>query len=374
MSDGVRDEILDLIRRDGPITFDRFQELCLYSKNGFYSSRTRPIGTTFHTAPTTHHAFGELIAKQLDEMWRLMDEPPIFHAVEVGSGDGALARSIMHACVTRFPRFAQALRYVASDYAPVWPDESLYLEDLDALQPSTPIQRVRAEGISAFRSVHGCILSNELLDNFTVHRFEMQNGQPREIFVTAGPDGFVEVLAEPSTPRITERLAGVALPDGQHGEVSLAIEGWTDRVAKVLERGFVLTIDYGQLASDLYSAKNPNGTLRCFKDHIHSNDWYEHIGEQDITSDVDFSALMMAGERRGLASVGYSTQGDFLTHLGFDDLIEELHNSGLSAARTSLREAAMMALVDEEEMGDFKVLVQSKGMPAGIQLSGFAPK
>ena len=379
MPGGVRDEILELIRARGPITFAEFQEYCLYSKSGFYSSRTRPIGDTFRTAPTTHPAFGVLIATQLEEMWRLMGEPPTFDVVEVGSGDGALARSVLHACATRFPRFTPAIRYVASDYAPVWPDSAIYLEELtqQGAVPPAPVQRVRAEGLNAVRAVHGCILSNELMDNFPVHRFEVRDGRVLEVFVTAAEGGsgaLAEVLAEPSTPRLAERLrdVGATLTEGLRGEVGLVIDGWTERVAGILDRGFVLTIDYGQLAADLYSSQNPGGTLRCFRDHLPSDDPYEHLGGQDITADVDFTALMVAGERHGLATVGYSTQRAFLEHLGFDALIEELHDSGLSDARAALREAAMLALVDEEQMGEFKVLVQSAGMPPDIQLSGFA--
>ncbi len=371
---GVRDEIVDLIRREGPITFERFQALCLYSQTGFYSSRTRPISSTFRTAPTTHPAFGVLIARQLDEIWRLMGQPPAFDVVEVGSGDGALARAVHHAADTRFPEFARALRYVASDYAPVWPESPIYLDESMPPAATSRVQRVRARGIDPFRGVHGCILSNELLDNFPVHRFEVRDGRVREVFVDLADDGFVEVLAEPSTPLLEERLRGVTadLREGQRGEVSLAIEGWMDGVTAALDRGFVLTIDYGQRADDLYSSANATGTLRCFRDHVFSEDPYVHAGEQDITADVDFTAVAAAGERRGLTTVGYSTQRAFLERLGYAALFEEVAASGLSAARVSLRQQAMQGLVDQQQMGDFKVLVQSAGMPAGLRLTGFA--
>lgn len=371
----VRDEIVELIRREGPITFDRFQALCLYSKAGFYSSRTGPIGSTFRTAPTTHPVFGAMIARQLEEMWRLMDQPRVFHVIEGGSGDGALARAVEHTAATQFPEFARALCYVASDYAPIWPESPIYLDESAPL-PTTPraVQRVRAQGVDPFRGVRGCILSNELIDNFPVHRFQVRDGSLREVFVGVGEDGFVEVLAEPSTPRIEERLRGVAagLREGQRGEVSLAIDAWMDRVAAVIERGFVLTIDYGQRADDLYSAANAAGTLRCFHDHAFSEDPYVQAGKQDITADVDFTALTVAGERRGLITVGYSTQRAFLERLGFEALLDEVASSGLSDARVSLRQQAMMGLVDEGQMGNFKVLVQSTGMPPDTQLTGFA--
>ena len=110
MQSAVEQEIRDLIQRDGRITFARFVQACLYSpRGGFYSSRGDRISTHFGTSPTSHPVFGALIARQLEQMWRLLGEPPVFHVIEVGSGDGALARSIVDACWRMAPGLARAL-------------------------------------------------------------------------------------------------------------------------------------------------------------------------------------------------------------------------------------------------------------------------
>ena len=141
---------------------------------------------------------------------------------------------------------------------------------------------------------------------------------------------------------------------------------------KALDRGLILTIDYGQLATDLYSHQNNQGTLVCYHQHVVSSDPYQHIGRQDITCQVDFTSLMRLGDRHGLATVGYALQSQFLTNLGFSSFLEALETQGLSAARTALSRMAMMTLVDPEEYGDFKVLAQAKGHGLGIALLGFA--
>jgi SAM-dependent MidA family methyltransferase len=87
---------------------------------------------------------------------------------------------------------------------------------------------------------------------------------------------------------------------------------------------------------------------------------------------VDFTSLMRLGDRHGLATVGYTLQRQFLTNLGFSSCLDTLQTQGLSAARTALSRMAMMALVDPEEYGDFKVLAQAKGLGLGIALLGFA--
>jgi SAM-dependent MidA family methyltransferase len=379
----VEQEIRDLIQTHGRITFAEFMQVCLYSRQGgFYASRSRRIGAHFGTSPASHPAFGALIARQLEQMWRIVGAPPVFHLIEVGSGDGALARSIVDACRREAPGLARALHYVASDYAPCWPRLSGDTVDrnnangmwLSSSGPTLAVQRVRAEGLRPFRNVVGCILSNELIDNFPVHRFAIQGGKVREVFVTLAGGKLTEVLGEPSSPRIENRLTGLGLflADGYRGEVNLALEDWTSEISSALDRGFVLTIDYGHEAAELYSPGNNQGTMACFHRHAVRNDPYQDIGGQDITCHVDFTSLMRLGERLGLATAGYTRQRQFLMNLGFPSFLDALETQGLSAARTELDRMAMMALVDPDQYGGLKVLAQAKGNGLGDALLGFA--
>jgi SAM-dependent MidA family methyltransferase len=380
----VDQEIRTLIHKHGRITFAQFMQACLYSPHGgFYSSRGTRISTHFGTSPTSHPVFGALLARQLEQMWHLLGDPPVFHVIEVGSGDGALAQSIVQACWRMAPRLAQVLSYVAADYEPRWLPSPAHFDwdnrTGDGMSPSRRdallgVQRVKTEGLRAFRNVVGCILCNELIDNFPVHRFAIQGGRVKEVFVTSAGGNLTEVLDEPSSPRLEERLTslGLSLTEGYRGEVNLAMEDWTGQLAQALDRGFILTIDYGQLATDLYSLQNHQGTLVCYHRHVASSDPYQNIGHQDMTCQVDFTSLMQLGDRHGLATVGYALQRQFLTNLGFSSCLDALQTQGLSAARTALSRMAMMALVGPEEYGDFKVLAQATGHGVGIALLGFA--
>src|SRR5262245_22406568 len=292
----VDQEIRALIHKHGRITFAQFMQACLYSPlGGFYSTMGTRISTHFGTSPTSHPVFGALLARQLEQMWHLLGDPPVFHVLEVGSGDGALAQAIVQACWRVAPRLAQVLYYVAADYEPRWlpsPDHpfawdrgtgdgmfpaTAWAEGGQLNGPPSPsrrdalliVQRVKTEGLRAFRNVVGCILCNELIDNFPVHRFVIQGGRVKEVFVTLAGGQLTEVLDEPSSPRIEERLTGLgvfsatasaeglqlnaapSLPEGYRGEVNLAMEDWTGQLSSALDRGFILTIDYGQLATDL---------------------------------------------------------------------------------------------------------------------------
>ena len=98
-------------------------QICLYSpRGGFYSTRANKINAEFGTSPTSHPLFGTLIAKQLKQMWEILEFPSSFQVIEVGSGDGALARSIVDEIQLLDSDFSDALQYVATDYEPWWPD------------------------------------------------------------------------------------------------------------------------------------------------------------------------------------------------------------------------------------------------------------
>ncbi|MBI4202749.1 MAG: SAM-dependent methyltransferase, partial [Chloroflexi bacterium] len=159
--------------------------------------------------------------------------------------------------------------------------------------------------------------------------------------------------------------------EGYRGEVDLALEDWAAQVGEALERGFMLTIDYGEPAQDLYSAANAQGTLVCFQEHDISDDPYQHPGQQDITSQVDFTSLMRLGEQAGLRTAGYTTQRQFLEGLGFWERLEGALEQEMSYAHRELMRMAMMSLVDPEGLGSLKALAQSKGLGPGVELLGF---
>ncbi len=352
--------IQNLIRERGRITFADFMETALYHPDGgYYTNPENRVGRDFYTAPTAHPAFGALIAVQLEQLWQAMDAPSPFHVIEVGAGAGVLARDILAYLDSLSPDFRRALEYVAVDYqrpdysnAPTW---------------------IKAAGLP-LRDVEGCILSNELLDAFPVHRFAIRDGRVLEVYVTLEDGELAETLDEPSTPEIERRLSalGLDLPEGFRGEVNLGIEGWVEELSRALKRGLALTLDYGHAAADLYSPLRSRGSLRCYYGHTLTDNPYRHVGSQDITAHVDFSSLTALGEERGLAALGFTTQRSFLYNLGFQQLLDSLSRMGLDQTRRDANRMAMLDLVKPGEMGDFKALAQGKGLPADLRLAGFA--
>ena len=358
----VESQVRRAIQREGAITFARYMETALYAPGGYYASR-QSVGASgdFYTSPAAHPLFGALIALQLEQMWGLLGRPSAFWAVEAGAGVGLLARAVLEQAQRLDAGFARALRYAALDLGPAPHDDGR-------------VRTVKARGLP-LRGVVGCVLSNELLDSFPVHRFQVEGGRVREVYVTLRDGVYAETLGEPSTPRLAARLPD-ALPDGFRGEVNLALEGWTDAVAQALERGFVLTVDYGDTARGLYAAPRAGGTLRCTYRHAPAAGPYARMGEQDITAHVDFTALADAGERRGLVPLGYTTQARFLENLGARSFLRALAARSRSECMPQREYLAnrmgMLDLLRPEGLGGFKVLAQGVGV-GSPPLQGLRP-
>ena len=350
----VEAEIRRRIAGVGPITFAEFMELALYHPRGGYYTSDERIGATgdFYTSPSVHPAFGALLAVQLFQMWELLERPSCFTVLEPGAGNGLLCRDILAAVHGLDDQFASSVRYVCADRR----NASGYDRGL----PN--VSRLASSGLP-FSGLVGCILSNELLDAMPVHQVTVEGGSLCEIYV--GTDGaqLVTLTGKPSTSMLPERLdlLGIRLTEGQTAEINLALGGWVASAAQSLKRGFVLTVDYGRLAEELYSAQDRfRGTLTTFRDHVQTDDPLHRIGQQDMSAQVDFTTLARTGAQAGLDYLGYTSQSTFLDNLGLDLLERRPAVSNLRQAQAS--RVGMRELVRPGGLGDFKVMAQGKNV------------
>ncbi|MBW7456090.1 SAM-dependent methyltransferase, partial [Paenibacillus sepulcri] len=155
-------------------------------------------------------------------------------------------------------------------------------------------------------------------------------------------------------------LDGVELQEGQEAEVNLAAERWIAAMAGIIRQGAMILIDYGHEAKELYAPHRMNGTLQCYKDHIAHEDPFVSIGEQDITSHVNFTACMRAAKASGWQISYYDTQKRFLVDQGvLDDLIA--HDGRNPFGDEARRNRAIAQLLLGNGMSEtFKVLVLRK--------------
>ena len=355
------------------ITFAEYMELVLYHpQHGYYATNAVNIGAQgdYFTSPHLGADFGELLAEQFVQMWEILERPNLFTLVEMGAGQGILAADILK-YLRRYPDLFETISYIIVEKS-----TALRKEQQQRLQ-GLPLSWCSLEEIPT-ASITGCCFSNELVDALPVHQFTLHEGQMWEIYVTTSSArlaSFVEVTGEPSTPRLAKYfdLVGINLaqiyPDMYRSEVNLAALDWLSTVADRLQRGYLLTIDYGYPTSRYYSPARSQGTLQCYYRHRYHDNPYINIGRQDITAHVDFTALEHWGASCGLHRVGFTQQGLFLMALGLGDRIAALSTDDgqalvLTQGLGSLlrRREALHQLINPMGLGGFGTLVQSKGL------------
>ena len=349
------------IRSKGPITFAKFMEICLYHPElGYYSSGRARRGRDgdYFTSPTVHPIFGASLGKQVAQMWRILGEGD-FEVVEMGGGEGYLCHDLLNYLRGHEPRFYDRLHYRMVETGP-----SVIESQKELLGPLQDKVSWHRPGEMGEGRIVGCFLSNELLDSFPVHRTVMRAGVLREICVDAQDGGLRELLGGSSVPELEgyfQRL-GISLAEGQKAEVCLEALRWLREVAQWLERGFVITIDYGFPAQELFSPHRRDGTLLCYRDHMVSSDPYVQLGQQDMTTHVDFTSLIECGEQWGLRFTGLVPQYKFLLGLGLLD--EVAVGEGAKEEREAMvQRLTIKNLILPGGMGDtFKVLIQHKGI------------
>lgn len=364
------EKIAQKIHENGKITFAEFMEACLYYPGlGYYNSDRQIIGRggDYYTSPDIHPVFGRLIARQLNQMADLIGRDR-FDILEMGAGKGILAKDILDSILKNYPDLYKRINYII-------------------LEKSAPLKSQQKKLISQFRerskgkvswigdlhdlgsSLAGCVVSNEFFDALPVHRVKMVNGRLKELFVKYNNGRFVELTDDPSTGKLNKYLEKIRikLDDDSIAEINLEAIRIMTRLGELLDKGFVITIDYGHHAHDLFSPSRRLGTLLCYYKHTLGADPFIRIGEQDITTHVDFSSIAMAGKEAGLEVSGFTDQMSFLLGLGIAQEME-------SAPKEEFE--AMKKLILPDAMGrTFKVLIQHKGIekPAvdGLRFKAF---
>jgi len=357
----LKEAILARIKAEGGITFQKFMTMALYHPQGGYYCRERPqMGRDgdYLTSPEVSPIFGALLGRQLKEMWEILRRPSPYQIVESGAGSGVLCRDLLRWAQRTAPEFFEAINYTIVELSPsLSRRQRLTLGGAPAISGRVQWVEELPPGIQ------GCLLSNELLDSMPVHRVAVEQGQLLEVFVTWDGRRFVEELRPPSSPEIPayfQRL-GLLPGEGCRAEVNLEALQWLRRAAAALTRGFVLTLDYGYEAPELFAPWRREGTLLCFYRHNPSTDPYARLGHQDLTSHVDFTSLRQVGEEMGLNTLGTVSQAELLTNLGIADALHRSEGEPVNLEEYYARRQAVTELLNPAGLGRIRALLQAKG-------------
>jgi SAM-dependent MidA family methyltransferase len=415
----LRQVIEQEIRDRGPIPFSRYMELCLYHPElGYYSRHAEQFGKAgdFYTSSDVHAVFGRLLARQFEEIWRVLGSTERIEIVELGPGRGLFALDVLDWLQKKFPNFFHALHYSLAENSPAlrqrleltlsrhfaagkaslkllsgtlseagkgtaWeengleemsgkdmPCEEKIGKGTTSVVPKTSLlEGALAPGV---RLTPAIIFANEFFDALPVEVLSSRGA----LRISVKEGRFIETWAPPSSEelRFLDRYS-VHPEAGERIEVPLIAQQSVARIAADIDRGILIAIDYGYTRQEQLAGRH-RGTVTAFRQHSVSPNPYEAPGEQDITAHVNFTALAAAAEQNGMHVHPPLTQSQFLMGIGeanqFADAFEECRLPQ-ERAKVALQ---LKHLVTPAGMGErFHVLLASKGVDAKnlVGLSGF---
>lgn len=354
----LRRKIEQEIQQRGPIPFSRYMELCLYDPEfGYYSRNAAQFGKAgdFYTSSDVHAVFGRLLARQFDQMWRAFGSPPRILIRELGPGRGLFAQDVLDWAEKKFPEFFSALTYELVEQSP----------SLRERMSQTLARRLQTGKTTFGKSdrpttedLPTIVFANEFFDAIPVEILSSRGS----LRVDTGDGRFLETWTLPSSEELEflDRYS-VHPEEGERVEARLRAREAMSSACDI-GCGFLVVIDYGYTREEQLAGRH-RGTVKAIRQHSVSANAYEAPGEQDITADVNFTALAAVAQQRGFEVHKLITQSQFLMGIGeanqFADAFEDCRLPQ-ERAKVALQ---LKHLVTPAGMGEsFHVLVASKGV------------
>ena len=347
----------------GWMSFARYMELALYAPGlGYYSGGSRKFGAEgdFLTAPELTPLYGRALARQVAQI--LATAGP--QVMEVGAGSGRLAADMLLAL--------DAMGCAPEHYRILELSGELRARQQATLARHAPHLADRIEWLDELpERICGCLVANEVLDAMPTHvlRWSDEGQEPRLLEGGVGlVDGRLVRTERPASAALIAAASGLPAIAPYRGEVCLAARIWVSELARRMDRGALLLIDYGMPGRELYHPQRDGGTLRCHYRHRVHDDPLWLPGLSDITSHVDFTAVAEAGFDAGLDVLGYASQANFLLNCGIGEFPGQEVGAGDTVSTTDLRErGAVNVLLSPNEMGElFKVIALGRGVPGPL--------
>ena len=300
----------------GSIPFREFMATALYDPDGgYYAGDQQRVGKDgdFITSVSAGRCFGLILAHRLTRYWREIGSPESFHIIEPGAHDGALCEDILVEIRDSCPDFYKAVRYNLIETT-----ERLRSAQTTRLTPDHTGKFEIHTDLSAISNTTGAIISNELIDALPVDLIRWQNDSWHLLMVDLDAEGNFHFTPD-SIPTENTELADFCTtlshyPEGYTTEFNPELRSFAKSASKCLEKGLLITIDYGHHAEDYYHPDRKEGTLQTYHSHQKSDNPLAAPGEIDITAHVDFTRLQTEAEAAGFQPLSLGTQASYLTH------------------------------------------------------------
>ena len=353
----LKEIIINKIKTYGAISFAEFMEMALYYPNLGYYEKPNPFGVTgsYYTSVNASASFGRSVARSFQYFFEHLNIKPSI--LEFGAGSGYLAKDIMDYFKKNNIGLYKNIKYYIIE-------KSGYLVNEQKGILKDHIDKIEWKSLDNIEQFEGVIFSNELIDAFPVHRIIKINQEIKELFVIYYNDKLEFYPDKCSTSELLEYVERfhIDLANKQIIDINLNVKNWLSHVSQILDRGIIVTIDYGDISKKLYNPLRMDGTVTCYFKHTQNNDFFERIGYQDITAFVNFSSLIEYGKDFSINTCAFLEQWRYLL---LSDIIEEINQAESDLEKASIRS---LILPGVGFGSNFHVLIQAKNI---IVNSGF---
>ena len=352
----LKDIISQSILENGkPIGFDVFMNFALYSPGlGYYRSSANIFGHhgDFITAPETSDLFGYSVAKQCAQIINGGD------ILEFGAGTGILATQVLFEL--------GRLKSLPKKYYIMELSGQLKQQQKKNILSALPELVDSVEWLTELpKDFSGVVIANEVLDAIPAKRLIFSGGCFMELGVDFIDGNFQWKRLDESYSNSLTALPNIC-DEGYTTEVNLQALAWIDSLYSAMNKGTILLIDYGMDRNEYHHPQRKEGTLRCYYKHKASDNPFDNIGKQDITTSVNFSDVAERAVEAGFEISGYCTQSMFLISLGIENFLLQEKDD---AKRNTLAQQIKQLLLPSAMGETFKVLALSKKQT--VKLDGF---
>lgn len=342
-------ELAQTITQQGPMPFAEYMHRCLYEPGlGYYVNGLSKLGADgdFVTAPELSDDLARCVAAQAAEVFGLIGGGSM---LEFGGGSGQFAVDILLEL--------KRLEHLPEHYLLLDVSADLKHQQQQLVAQLLPAElAARVQWVDTFvEGFRGVVVANELFDAFPVERFSIDEGIARRWCVDFADGRFsYQTYQHPDTANYVERLlvsARQRLTDGYASEFCPVMMPWWQSLAESFDTGTVIVLDYGCERSRYYSPMRSEGSTRCFFRHTLHDNALIYQGVQDITADVDFTALAESAVASGFALEGYTSMTQFMLSLGVIDR-HRSQQTGLAEKQRVVATGKLKQLLLPEEMGE----------------------
>ena len=351
---------------EGKINFSDFMSTCMTNENfGYYSTKDLSWNNKgdYQTSPEVHPIFGYLWAKQINECWQKMNKPKNIQIVEIGAGSAIFMASICTWLKNQHPDLFEVAEITLLDVSKKRLDEQKKMLDLYDINANFTLLN---EFSNKNKKIDAIVISNEFFDCLPFHLIKKHKNSINEIFVSISENNELtfkeEILSDMKIINFIDKME-MPLFENCIIEVAPKIYETAQKIAELIDSGYIITIDYGDLADNLFQKWKTEGTFKAITNHMLASPLHEP-GNVDITADVNFTLLEKGFKEKKFQVNPLIPQWQSLVNLGIFELIKEESKINFNnSARFFKTNQVIAKLLEPEQLGKIKVQIAGKNVP-----------